>query len=380
MSHPTATPTVEELTRELQVKITEAARREYPNEKLVSDWFAYLDDEGMGGNKNWKRNARHLLEYVSTRKLHLLSLQRPEAQAFVKWVTTGPYAGRQKKAALKAGTVLSHIICASSLYNYLARVRSLCLGNPFHDLQKSFKKNHRAELRPDYRAVDEHDVAILLEAAEDLDSFLLELLLFKTGVRLGEAITIRVDKINWRERIITLEAHPKRTYLKVYFDEELEYFLKLKCERNAKTHPGNPWLWPGQKKGSHIKMQTAQHKIQCLVQASSLAESITSRESNVTGHTNRRGFTSVLKRRGCPSHIVAVLRGDSLLTRSELTPDPTQGIYTKLGTLEGKPEARYWYDRCMPVVGAREIWNRLMPTRKGAQTVAGLIRTVKAGA
>jgi hypothetical protein len=100
---------------------------------------------------------------------------------------------------------------------------------------------------------------------------------------------------------------------------------------------------------------------------------------DITPPTNRRGYTSVLKRRGCPSHVVATLRGDSLLTRSELTPDPTQGIYTKYGTLEGKPELRYWYDKTMPQVGAREIWARVMPTRKTAATVAGLIRAAKVG-
>lgn len=47
-----------------------------------------------------------------------------------------------------------------------------------------------------------------------------------------------------------------------------------------------------------------------------------------------------MKREGCPPHIVAILRGDSLRSRSELISEPTQGIYTKMGKKGGVDKLR----------------------------------------
>ena len=375
-------PTVEELTRSFHAQITEAARREFTNAGLVADWIAYNRDEQTAATiRSWENKAATLLAWCDAKGLHLLSFTRPEAQAFVKWLPTGDYEGRKKEGSLKAGSVLAHAQAASSLFNYLVNVRHVALGNPFREVVKSFKKKNKSELRPDLRAVDEREVAILLESAESLDDFLMELLLFKTGIRREEAITIRMDGIDWKARTFQVQPHPKRTYCTVLFDEETEYFLRLKCQRNHEEHPGNPWLWPSpQEKGGHISESFVRDAVKRLVDASPLAATVTGPASAITPHTNRRGFTSVMKRRGCPSHVVAILRGDSLLGRGELTPDATQGIYTKMGTVEGKPELRYWFDKCMPNVGAREIWERLMPTRKTTATVAGLIRARRAGA
>lgn len=82
---------------------------------------------------------------------------------------------------------------------------------------------------------------------------------------------------------------------------------------------------------------------------------------------------------GVPGHVVAVLRGDSLLGNNENTPETTQGYYTKFAKVEGVDEARWWYDRGMPKVGAREAWERVMPSRRNAVSVAGLLRAVAAG-
>lgn len=375
-------PTVEDLTRTFHAKLTEAARRQYPTERLVSDWLAYVKEEHMGDTlRNWRSQSARLVAWLAKNHLHVLSMTRQDAQAWVRTIAEGQYAGAPKGKKIKAGTVLNHAICGTSFFNYLADVRGLVLSNPFREVQKSIKRKNRAELRPDLRAIDADDVATILEAAETLDDFLFELLLFKTGIRLAEAMTIRTEGIDWSARTIHIEAHPKRTQPKAYFDEELEHFLKLKVERNKRDHPGNPWLWPSPtRKGAHLNVKTAGDRIPALVRKSSLAASVTSRETAITPHTNRRAFTSVLKRAGCPSHVVAALRGDSLLTRGELTPDPTQGIYTKFGSVGGKPELRHWYDKCMPVVGAREIWERVVPSRKTAASVEGLIRARRAGA
>ena len=381
-------PSIEELNRDYQEKLAVAAARQFRNEDLVATWLRDIEPEVVPATiYSWGKCSTHLLEYLTKYKKHLLSLDRLDAQRYAKWVEHGPYKGRQKKTALRAGSVLQHILAGSSRFNYLRDMRGLTLVNPFFPLIRSFKRKRRAELRPDLRALDEHEVGQVLEGAESLDEFLLVLLLFKTGIRREEAAGIRMNQINWKERTISLDPHPRRTHLKAYFDEELEHFLRLKCERNARDFPKNPYLWPSpQGEGNHIYANHFSISMKRVVRRGPLASTVTGRESEVTPHTYRRSFTSVLKRKrpqapsGCPSHIVAVLRGDSLLSRNELTPDPTQGYYTKFGKIEGIPEVRWWYDRCMPSVAAREIWERSMPTRKSAQSVAGLMRAHRNGA
>lgn len=377
---------IEELNREYHARITEAARATFTNAQLVEAW---LDHQAgsitESGRECWQTCSAHLVEYLAGRDLHVLSMNDVDAQAFAKWVETAPYAGRKKKGPLKAGSVLNHILAGSSLFGYLVS-RRLALSNPFFPLIRSFKKKRRNDLRPDLRALDEAEVPLLLEACEGLDDFTLTLLLFKTGVRREEAVSIEMSEIEWDQRLIHIKPHPRRTFLKALFDEELGHFLKLLCERNRKLHPGNPWLFPSrQRKGWHVNPSYVNARFKRIVGRSRLAPTIKNKATDITTHTFRRSFTSVLKRRretapsGCPSHIVAVLRGDSLRSRSELTPDATQGIYTKLGTVEGEPELRFWYDRCMPQVGARKAWENLAPNREIAATVAALIRAMGAG-
>jgi len=380
--------TIEELNREYQAKLAEAARRQYTSRQLVDDWLKVAEVECVSDTlKAWRKTSKHLVEYCERQKLHLLSIDRTEAQRYVSWLPTADYEGRTKKGALKATSVLLHILQGSSLFNYLRDVRGLATQNPFFPLIRVFKRKNRAALHPDLRALDEGEVAQLLLGCESLDDFLTVLGPFKLGVRREEFAGIRMDRIDWQSRTIELDPHPRRTYLRAYFDEELEFFLRLKVERNKRDHPGNPYLMPSpQGKNRHITANQLGKWIKRIVANSPLAKTVKNRETEITMHTARRSFTSCLKRKrptapsGCPSHIVAVLRGDSLLSRNENTPDTTQGHYTKFGKVEGIPEVRYWYDRCMPVVGAREIWERAMPSRATAQTVAGLLRAVKAGA
>ena len=226
-----------------------------------------------------------------------------------------------------------------------------------------------------------------MEGAESVEDFLTVLLPFKAGARREEIAGVRMDAIDWHARTIALQPLPKRTFLKRYYDEELEHFLRLKCERNRRDHPGNPYLFPSPKgESKHVDAATLAKWLKRTLHKSPLSATVKDKESDVTMHRGRRSFTSVLKHArpsapsGVPAHIVAVLRGDTLTSKSENVQETTQGIYTRTGKVQGVDEMRWWYDRGMPKVGAREAGERAMPTRKTAVDVAGLIRAANAGA
>jgi integrase len=209
----------------------------------------------------------------------------------------------------------------------------------------------------------------------------LALVLVKTGIRREECAGLCMDWINWQERTILLAPHRKRTHRKAYFDEEAEHFLRLKCEKNRKECPGNPYLWPSpEKPGQHVVSDVLAEGFKRMVKNSPLGPTIhdwTDRMQKITLHTGRRAFTSWLKTNGCPPHIVAILRGDSLRSRSELVSETTQGGYTKMGKKGGVDELRYWYDKTMPRIGAREAWESITPSVAQATTVASLLRVAE---
>ncbi|HEX2021401.1 MAG TPA: hypothetical protein VHH36_01705, partial [Candidatus Thermoplasmatota archaeon] len=297
-----AVASIEELNREYRARLAEAAKATYRNEDLLADWINAAKNEIMRTSlQGWRQCSGHLLEYLQQTGLHVLSITRTEAQAFIKWVETAPYKGRKKVGPLRAGSVLQHVLVGSSLFNYLRDVRGLVTTNPFFPLIKTFKKKRRSELRPKLRALFANEVPLALEGAETLDDYLLVLTPIKTGVRREEYATLRMDKINWKERSFEVEPHPRRTHLTAYFDEELEFFLKLKCQRNERDYPGNPYLNPSpQGEGKHVNCSTLNRAFRTIIDTSPLKATITSRETNLTLHSERRGFTSELKSRGCP--------------------------------------------------------------------------------
>lgn len=385
VSAPRGIPSLDDLAREYRAQLTAAARAAYTNEDLIAMWYKAREAEVCAETlRGLRSKSKHLRAFLAEKGLHVLDVDREQANRYVQWLKTAKYPGR-KVGTLSPRSTVAHLKAASSVYEWLSHERGLTLNNPFSTAVRLYKRKHRAELRSQLRALDENETALQLEGAETLDDFLVVLLPFKTLARADECAGILMERINWQERTILLDPHPKRTHLKLYFDEELEFFLRLKCERNRRDYPGNPYLWPSPRRaGGHLGAANLLKQLKAVTNRSPLAPTMKDKNSNITMHTARRSGTSVLKRRrptapsGVPSHIVAVLRGDTLEARSENVEDPTQGIYTRLGKVEGVDEVRWWYDRGMPSVGALAIWHKRFPTLGTAVDVAGLINAARA--
>lgn len=379
-----AGPSVEDLTREYHAKIAQAALHQYRNEDLLRDWWDHVEGSlAPTTRKDWRRFSGRLLAWLTKTRGHLLKTGHKEANAFRAWVEEAKYEDKRGTTPPRPAVVLNHICVAGLIFDYLRDIRGLVLVNPFPDVYRVYKKHHRSELHPDLRAFDEDEAAQVLEGADTLEDFTMNLTLAKTGIRREEYVRIQESHIDWRNQLINIQPHPKRTYLQAYFDDELEYFLRLKVEQNHRLYPGNRYLSPSPlKRGAPINACTVTYTVKKVAKNSPVGVLITDwkdPQQNVTAHTWRRTFTSILKRNGCPDHITAVLRGDSLLHESELVKEPTQGYYTKFAKKGGKPELRYWYEKCAPKLRARETWERLTPRAVDAQSMKELARALSAG-
>lgn len=191
-------PTPEDVTREYQAKLAAAVRARYTNADLMEAWMEYQRPAlAERTRSSWETFAKHGLEWLTKKKHHALSVTRNEALGFVSWLEAGEYEGRRNDAGkLAASTILNHLTFLDLMYDYLRDVRGLLTVNPFAGVVKVFIKQHKSELRPELRGMDEQETAIMLEGAEKLDELLTGVFLFKSGVRREEFVKIRTDRIN----------------------------------------------------------------------------------------------------------------------------------------------------------------------------------------
>jgi len=76
-------------------------------------------------------------------------------------------------------------------------------------------------------------LAVMLPAMVDIRDKALILLLFKTGIRKNELISLDIDSINWKDQSLNLKHTKKRSNRKVFFDDEAGYFLRRWLEVRA---------------------------------------------------------------------------------------------------------------------------------------------------
>ena len=147
--------------------------------------------------------------------------------------------------------------------------------------------------------------------AVDIRDKTILILLFKTGIRRGELVSLEVDDINWPNQSITLKPTAKRTNRLVFFDGEtagyLRRWLSVREFRN-RDHISALWLssW-----GTKIGRQAVSDMIQAVtIKAGLHDQSSAKMEDHFSAHCCRHWFTTHLRRAGMPREFIQELRGD----------------------------------------------------------------------
>jgi len=155
------------------------------------------------------------------------------------------------------------------------------------------------------------EAAALLQSLVDLRDKTIALLLFKTGIRRGELISLDVDSVNWRDRSITFMPTKKRINRMVFFDEEAAYYLKRWLAiREGRRGSIGPALFLSTR-GQRLQRSGIDAIVRRGAVLAGLHDtSSDSMENHFSAHACRHWFTTHLRRAGMPREFIQELRGD----------------------------------------------------------------------
>jgi len=124
----------------------------------------------------------------------------------------------------------------SSFYDYLI-IEGLVDRNPVLPVRKRYLRNYKKQgPLVERQLISVEQMAMLVHSILDPKYKAIAVLFAKTGIRRGELIRIELDDINWAELSILLKSCPKRTNLKVFFDDEAARVLKIWLQRRKEYH------------------------------------------------------------------------------------------------------------------------------------------------
>ncbi len=160
---------------------------------------------------------------------------------------------------------------------------------------------------------------IILKASNPRDRALL-LLFYKTGIRLSELSSIRIEDIDFDKKIITIQKRKGGKTGKVFFDNEAEKWLKAYIN----TMPKKSTLFG-------LKIRQLEDIVKAIGERAGI--------DNLNPHAFRHAFTTHLQGNRCHPEVIRELRGDS---KRDMV-----SYYTHFTPEQVKEE----YNRCIPKLG-----------------------------
>jgi site-specific recombinase XerD len=221
------------------------------------------------------------------------------------------YVGVLRGRDLSTQTIRHILAALSSFYEYFL-FKELIDSNPATIVRKRLPRHKIDSEKHTHRSISVEEAVQLIGAIVDIQYKTLLLLLMKTGVRIGEALSLTVDSIRWTDQSILLKRTKKRSNLTVFFDNETEYYLRRwLAVRDMRVHNGSGLLFCTSK-GNKLPVT---HVYKIFSEAGmrvGLHDPNSDRlEDHICSHVGRHAFTTWLLDAGMQRREVQCLRGDA---------------------------------------------------------------------
>jgi len=284
-------------------------------EQEIKGFVSYLHNV-----KKTSKNTELSYQRDLMKMMRFLREQKVEAVNDVTETNLNSYILDLEKKGMAAATVSRNIASMKSFYLYLLKN-----GEIVKDPAENLKAPKVEKKIPDILSVDE--TAKLLEQPGDRtakglrDRAMLELL-YATGIRVTELISLKVDDVNWqldyivcrdrtKERIIpfgskareALERYMKQARKELIGDKECE-MLFPNCSGESMSRQG---FW------KLLKQYVKQAGI----------------EMEITPHTLRHSFAAHLVDNGADLHVVQEMLGHSDISTTMMYAARTREVYAK---------------------------------------------------
>lgn len=218
----------------------------------------------------------------------------------------------QRKKGLTTKTIKTRLNALSNFYEYLI-FEGKRKDNPVSEVQKRYLAPYKAESEAHtHKLISVEEAAQLIASLVDIRDKAMLLVMFKTGVRRGELLSIDVSDIRWQDQSIILKPKAKRSNKIVFFDDETEYILRRWLEIRQARNPASDGLWISTW-GKRIGYGSIQYNInQAAVRCGLHDPSSDRMEDHFSAHCTRHWNNTHLIRAGMPELYVMWLRGDSM--------------------------------------------------------------------
>jgi integrase/recombinase XerD len=216
-----------------------------------------------------------------------------------------------RQRGLKQASIDKAFSCLSSFYAYMID-EDMISANPILPFKRRYLRTYKDDNGSESRQIITVDQASLLvnSTLNSRDKAIL-VLLFKTGMRLGELCRLDIDDIDYKNMTIKLKPTAKRSNRLLFFDNETEDVLQRWLQfRENKYAKGIAALFLSSL-GTRISSAEVQHIISRHASRIGLHNPKSkSLEDRFTPHCCRHWFTTYLIRAGMPRDFVKELRGD----------------------------------------------------------------------
>lgn len=219
------------------------------------------------------------------------------------------YLGYLRAKGLRKSSLDRNFSCLSAWFAYLVKTKQLA-QNPIPEIQKDYLKNFKKEIRR-RQLISVPEATRMIASTIDTKDRAVLVLLFKTGIRRNELITLDIDDVNLEKRIITLKPTPKRSNLTVFFDDEAERALARWLKSRELRYKEDQKALFLSNRGLRLGKQAVDDAVREAALRVSLHDSKSDRlEDKFTPHCCRHWFTTHLRRAGMPREFIQELRGD----------------------------------------------------------------------
>lgn len=243
------------------------------------------------------------LEYLKGSKINYKDVNRDVIRTYLKYLDTAKY---------KSSSINRLLSSLNDYYNYLVKMKYVKY-NYFKDINRP----RREKKLPNFINYEEY-MTLIKQAEKEENEFLrarnllfLEIL-FDTGLRVSEAVNIKLTDINKSECSIKVLGKGSRERI-VYFGEyALNYLNDYMAIRAGINSPDKNYLFLN-KNYTKLMRRGAEYLISSVTKQALLKQ-------KVTPHTLRHSFATEMLNNGCDIRSVQELLGHKSLS--------TTGIYT----------------------------------------------------
>ena len=222
------------------------------------------------------------------------------------------YLGDLRGRGLKQSSLGNNFSSLSTLYSFFAEQGEI-IQNPIPALQKRYLKSYKGETRQ-RQLISLEDATKMVRATIDSRDRAILLLLFKTGIRRNELVTLDLDCVDLEKQFLILKPIGKRSNRTVFFDDEaaraLARWLKASEKRLRKESERALFL---NNRGQRLNNAG----INTVVRKAAIRAGLHDHESNrledkFTPHCCRHWLGTHLLRAGMPREQVKWIRGDAM--------------------------------------------------------------------